>query len=67
MPIFKKVEDEYVFVTGKHEGETLQEVAEDDPSYLRWLQADREAGADLPKEAWEALEEVMEENEIEPK
>lgn len=29
--------DDYVFKWGKHEGETFQEVLEDDPNYLSWV------------------------------
>lgn len=67
MPLLKQQGNEYVFIRGKHEGDTLDRVAEDDPSYLQWLHKDDKAGSDLPKEAWEALEEVMEEYSIEPK
>lgn len=68
MALIKQSADgSFVFIRGKHEGQTLQEVAEADPSYLQWLQSDEKAGADLPKEAWEALETVMEENDIDPR
>ncbi len=65
MALIKKEGDDYVFVAGKHQGKTLQEVAEDSPGYIRWLH-DGDAGSDLSKEAWEAIEDVMEENGIDP-
>lgn len=67
MALIKKSGDgSFVFIRGKHEGQTLDEVAEEDPSYLQWLQADVKS-EDLPKEVWEALETTMEENGIEPR
>jgi hypothetical protein len=27
----------YVFTFGKHDGETIEEILEDDPSYIIWL------------------------------
>lgn len=62
--ILKKVDGEWVFSKGKHEGETLDEVANEDPGYLRW--AHSKASDDLSDEAYYALEDVMEKNDIEP-
>jgi hypothetical protein len=64
MSIIRKEGEHYVFVNGKHKGETLDEVAGEDPSYVEWVH--REASDDLGKEAIQAIEGVMEENGIEP-
>mgnify|MGYP000049648502 CR=1 FL=1 len=52
----------WVFIHGKHQGRTLQVVAEEDPSYLQWMYSKASDGLD--KEAFYALEDIMEENDI---
>ena len=62
--IIKKVDGEWVFVHGKYQGKTLEEVAGNDPNYLKWVHS--KASEDLPNDAYYTLEDVMEENDIEP-
>ena len=54
---------DWAFKHGKYVGKTLKEVAESDPSYLQWMFA--KASDDLSDEAFHALEDIMEENDIE--
>lgn len=61
--IIKKVEDQWVFAHGKYEGKSIEEVVEDDPNYIKW--AYQKASDDLPDEAYYALEDLLEENDIE--
>lgn len=62
MALIYKKENEWIVRHGKHIGQTLKEVAEEDPSYLRWVYA--KASDDFTKEAFYALEDVMEEFDI---
>jgi hypothetical protein len=64
MALIKKDGDHYVFKHGKHQGDTLEDVAESDPGYLKWMHEN--AVKDLDNEAFYALEDVMEKNDIEP-
>jgi hypothetical protein len=50
------------FVRGKHQGESLEKVAEADPGYLRWLY--KNASEDLPQDVFHKLQDVMEERGI---
>jgi hypothetical protein len=61
--IAKDADDSWAFIHGKHQGKTLEEVAEEDPGYLSWMYA--KASDDLSKEAFYALEDVMGEHDIE--
>jgi hypothetical protein len=62
--IIKNEDGDFVFRAGKHQGKTIQAVAEEAPSYLTWM-FDAKATYDLSDEAYRALEEVMKENDIE--
>jgi hypothetical protein len=64
MLLKKNEKDQLVFQHGKHRLETLEQVAEDDPSYIKWVF--NNASEDLPTEVHHALEDVMEKNNIEP-
>ena len=44
-----------VFCKGKHEGELLANIANDDPSYLEWLLAN----VDLVDQAYQVVEDAM--------
>lgn len=59
-----KKDGEWILIHGKHQGKTLTEVAEEDPNYLKWVH--KKASDDLSDEAFYALEDVMENNDIEP-
>lgn len=56
-------EGKYVFKFGKYQGERLDFVAEKDPSYLEW--AWRELSKEESREYMDAVEDVMEEYNIE--
>lgn len=62
--IHKDIDGEFVFKHGKHQGRTIQAVAEEDASYLQWM-FDSKATYSLDDESYKALEAVMNENEIE--
>jgi hypothetical protein len=62
MALIKREGEHYSFIRGKHQGETLDDVAASDPSYLQWMFEN--ATEDLDDEAFHALEDVMEENSI---
>lgn len=64
MALIYKSGDVWAFKHGKHIGKTLEEVAEEAPSYLKWMF--NNASDDLDKEAFNALEDVMEDHDIEP-
>lgn len=51
------------FQHGKHAGEELSEVAETDPSYLKWVHGT--VWDELTPELQKELEAVMEDNDIE--
>lgn len=57
--ILKRVDDEIIFVKGKHRGESLSSVAESDITYLKWVF--KKASTDLADDVFHALEDVMEE------
>ena len=63
MAIVYKDGSEWRVRGSKHEGETLQQVAKDDPTYLRWMY--KKASEDLSDEAFYALEDVMKKFRIE--
>lgn len=63
--ILKKDENGVVvFTRGKFEGETLAHVADSEPGYLKWVF--NSASEDLSDEVFHLLEDMMEENGIEP-
>ena len=47
-----KLDDEMTF--GKHKGKQVEDLVEDDPSYIRWLVEN--AGTEFDNETLEALE-----------
>jgi len=53
---------DWIFKHGKHIGKTLDEVAKETPTYLQWMFS--KASDDLTDEAFHALEDAMEENDI---
>jgi broad specificity phosphatase PhoE len=55
----------WCFKHGKYQGKTIEEVAEEDPGYLRWVHD--KATDDLSDEAFYELEDTMEKFNIEPK
>jgi hypothetical protein len=61
--IAKDAHGEWVFAHGKHQGRTLETVAEEDPSYLQWMYSKASDG--LSKEAFYSLEDIMEKHDIE--
>lgn len=62
--MLKMVDGTFRFTRGKHDGETLEEVADSDPSYLKWVF--NEASERLSDEAFHALEDVMSDKGIDP-
>lgn len=50
--------DRWVFTSGKHDGEFLDDVASEDPSYLEWLELEWEGYSNLPSEARHAIAEA---------
>lgn len=62
MALIEKKDGEWVFGAGKHQGKTLTEVAEESPGYLQWV---HENVTKMPDDAFYALEDVMEEYDIE--
>lgn len=65
MALIRKIESntEYVFRFGKYQGKSLDEVAEEDPSYLVW--AWKELSKEESREYMDAVEDVMEAHDIE--
>lgn len=63
MALLEQLNDEWVFARGKFAGETLKQVAKEQPSYLQWVFENATDG--LSDDAFHALEDMMEENEIE--
>lgn len=64
MAIIKKGGDgQYTFRVGKHQGKSLDEVAEDDPGYLVW--AWKILSEEESREFMDAVEDVMSEHDIE--
>lgn len=51
-----------VFKHGKHRGETLDEVAESDPGYLKWVF--HEASGDLSDDIFRVLEDCLTDHDI---
>ena len=48
----------------KHKGKRLEEVAKEDPGYLKWIF--RKASEDLPTDAFNYLSDVLEKFKIDP-
>ena len=63
MALLTKDGNHVVFKHGKHKGETLDEVASEDPGYLKWVF--NEASSDLTDELFSALEDCLSDNGIE--
>lgn len=64
MAILSKEGEQWVVGGTKHRGRKLDEVAEADPSYLKWMF--RKASVDLSTEAFNALSDVLEKYKIDP-
>ena len=64
MPLLVRESNEWWFHGGKHKGEMVREVIEDDPSYLAWVW--REVMPTLSDEAIDFLEQLMETHELDP-
>lgn len=60
--LIQEIDGEWKFAFGKHEGKTLEEVAEESPGYLRWVY--NEASENLEDDAFHALEDVCGEHDI---
>ena len=56
--LFVKVGRVWEFTRGKHVGEGLEDVASEDPSYIKWIYDEAD---DLDEEQTAAIEEVAEE------
>ena len=69
MALMYQVGSAWVFKLGKHAGETLVDVVAQDPNYiLKWMfrrKGGRAPVDDLSDDAYHALEDVMEEANIE--
>ena len=62
--LIEQVDGDWVFGKGKFVDFKLSDVAKDNPSYLIWVHKD--ATNNLSNDAYYALEDVMEEFNIEP-
>lgn len=63
MALFKRAEDGSVRLCGsKHAGKTVDEVAREDPKYLRWAWRDCTVG--LPLDVYEEIEMTMKVNGV---
>ena len=58
------VSKEWIFRHGKHVGKTLRSVAEEDPTYLRWMYNSIKVQESLNTEQYDFLYDLMTELEI---
>lgn len=64
MPLIVRENNEWWFSGGKHKGELVAQVVEEDPSYIAWVW--REVMPNLPDDAVDFLEQLMEDYDINP-